>query len=283
MKKFSLQDYNSHEHDLEIEVVSISPDNIMLECEVMYEDDVKAKFYLDCDIDFEETGFEIDNAYDSEMNRLSFKDIMEITNNAKLMNNINEAIEEAVEKYEDYEDEDEEDYEECGEVEEVEEEMDESTKKAIKFIKLQRKANEQIDRYGEIDEETADELDELANSINSYEAELIMEMYETNFADGGSTDNSVAMEILRQLGGIGRLSAMTGAYNFLNLGDGVSFRIKNQRANYIKIKLNTNDLYDVQVGRIRGTTYKVVSEASDLYNDQLKPFIEKSTGMYLSL
>jgi hypothetical protein len=47
------------------------------------------------------------------------------------------------------------------------------------------------------------------------------------------------------------------------------------------------DLYDVEVGRIRvrpfGNTYDVVKSAEGLYSDQLRPFIEKATGMYLSL
>lgn len=92
----------------------------------------------------------------------------------------------------------------------------------------------------------------------------------------------IAQTILQQLGGTGRLHAMTGAYNFLDLGDGVSFRIKNARANYIRIKLNSLDLYDVEVGRIRGHNYTVVKEMSNLYADQMKEFIEGATGMRLS-
>ena len=99
------------------------------------------------------------------------------------------------------------------------------------------------------------------------------------YDDGGVVANT----ILEQLGGAGRLRMMTGAYNFVDLGNGLSFKIKNQRANYIKIKLTSMDLYDVEVGRIRGNTYKVVNSAEGLYFDQLKPFIEKSTGMYLNL
>jgi hypothetical protein len=99
------------------------------------------------------------------------------------------------------------------------------------------------------------------------------------YDDGGRIANT----ILEQLGGAGRLRMMTGAYNFVDLGNGLSFKIKNQRANYIKIKLTSMDLYDVEVGRIRGNTYKVVNSAEGLYFDQLKPFIEKSTGMYLNL
>ena len=102
------------------------------------------------------------------------------------------------------------------------------------------------------------------------------------FADGGATD-TIAMTILKQLGGAGKLNAMTGAYNFRDLGNGLAFKIKNQRANYIKITLNGLDLYDLEVGRTRGTTYKVVASHNDVYFDQLKPLIEKATGMYLSL
>jgi hypothetical protein len=76
---------------------------------------------------------------------------------------------------------------------------------------------------------------------------------------------------------------MTGAYNFIALKDGVSFRIKNAKANYIKITLTSLDLYDLEVGRLRGGKYTVVSKQEGLYNDQLKPAIEKATGMYLSL
>jgi hypothetical protein len=107
----------------------------------------------------------------------------------------------------------------------------------------------------------------------------ILKERQSKYAQGGE----IAQTILQQLGGAGRLNAMTGAYNFIDRGNGLSFKIKNARANYIKITLNAKDLYDVEVGRIRGNTYKVVKEANDLYFDQLKPFIEESTGMYLSL
>ena len=99
------------------------------------------------------------------------------------------------------------------------------------------------------------------------------------YNDGGE----IASTILQQLGGANRLHAMTGAYNFVNVGNGLSFKIKNQKANYIKITLTSMDLYDVEVGRIRGNTYKVVAEGKGMYAEELKRFIEKSTGMYLTL
>jgi hypothetical protein len=98
-----------------------------------------------------------------------------------------------------------------------------------------------------------------------------------------SNGGEVARTILSQLGGAGKLVAMTGAYNFVDLGNGLSFKIKNAKSNFIKITHTSLDLYNIEIGRIRGNTYKVVAEAQNLYADQLKPFIEKTTGMYLSL
>jgi ppGpp synthetase/RelA/SpoT-type nucleotidyltranferase len=105
------------------------------------------------------------------------------------------------------------------------------------------------------------------------------------FADGGtapSRNKEIAQTIVNQLGGMNRLVAFTGASNFAAINNGLSFRIKNAKANYIKITLNGKDLYDLEVGRIRGTTYKVVGKENDLYYDMLKREIEKLTGMYLS-
>jgi hypothetical protein len=97
------------------------------------------------------------------------------------------------------------------------------------------------------------------------------------------TDTRIASEIVNQLGGMGRLNMMTGAYNFGALPNGVTFRIKNQKANVIKITLTSMDLYNLEVGRLRGGKYTVVVEKLGLYNDMLKPAIEKATGMYLSM
>lgn len=93
----------------------------------------------------------------------------------------------------------------------------------------------------------------------------------------------IAGEILKQLGGQGKLIAMTGAYNFVAHENGVSFKIKNPKANYIKIILNGKDNYDVEIGRIRGVNYKVLVSEADVPAENLKQLIEKSTGMYLSL
>lgn len=96
-------------------------------------------------------------------------------------------------------------------------------------------------------------------------------------------NREIASTIINQLGGMGKLNAMTGAYNFVAVENGVSFKIKNRSANYIKIVLNGKDLYDVEIGRISGTNYKIIKKQEDVYVEDLKKLIEDSTGMYLSL
>jgi len=104
------------------------------------------------------------------------------------------------------------------------------------------------------------------------------------YKGGGQTDDiSIAKTILEQLGGQRRLVLMTGAYNFVAIKNGVTFKIKNRKVNYIKIVLNGNDLYDVFFSKIYGGNVKVISEHNDLYFDQLIPMFEKETGMYLKL
>lgn len=105
------------------------------------------------------------------------------------------------------------------------------------------------------------------------------------FADGGGgiKSNKIAEDILSILGGANKLNAMTGAYNFISLPNGLSFRIKNPAANFIKITITSMDLYDLEVGRIRGDKYTVIETKKGIYDDMLRPAIEKATGMYLSM
>ena len=86
-----------------------------------------------------------------------------------------------------------------------------------------------------------------------------------------------------QLGGSNRLQMFTGAYNFVAVPYGVSFRIKNRKVNYVKIVLNAMDTYDVEFGLIRGANYKVVKELNGIYNDQLVEVFTRYTGMVLRL
>ena len=94
---------------------------------------------------------------------------------------------------------------------------------------------------------------------------------------------TICRTILKQLGGTHRLAAMTGAHRFVDHGNGVSFTIRGSRkANYVKVTLNSLDLYDVQTA-IVGKKLRAVKDFENVYCDQLQPIIEEATGLYLSL
>ena len=98
------------------------------------------------------------------------------------------------------------------------------------------------------------------------------------------TNVEIANTILKQMGGTGRLNAMTGAKDFVAIDNGVQFKTgRNSKSiNTIVIRLNGRDLYDVEFGRVRKYEYKVVNKYDDVYNDMLKDLFEENTGMYLT-
>jgi hypothetical protein len=99
-------------------------------------------------------------------------------------------------------------------------------------------------------------------------------------------DTTVANEIVRQIGGMGRISAMIAAHNFQATDNSVTFKFKGSRkANIIKITLNSMDLYDLEFIKYSPSKYTLttVKEENGIYNDMLKDRIEQFTGLYLSL
>lgn len=99
----------------------------------------------------------------------------------------------------------------------------------------------------------------------------------------GSGD--VARIIYEQLGG-NKFRVMTGAKNLLNTGDGLAMKIgrNSSNSNYLKITLNSMDLYDMKFCKLtRKFEEKSVTEYSDVYNDMLTEVFEKHTGMYTKL
>ena len=96
----------------------------------------------------------------------------------------------------------------------------------------------------------------------------------------------VAQTILNQLGGYSRLNAMVGLKNVIARDNGLSFKIKvrGTKANYVKITLNSLDLYDLEIGKVIGAKkYTVKYTSSNIYFDMLKPIIEEHIGCYLSI
>lgn len=94
-------------------------------------------------------------------------------------------------------------------------------------------------------------------------------------------DPTIARTIIEQLGN-GTLY-MLGAKDLLDLGDGLSFRVRgSRRANYVEIRLTPADLYDVSIRKIgRAPSYRVteVCDAKGIYCDQLHELIERETGL----
>lgn len=96
---------------------------------------------------------------------------------------------------------------------------------------------------------------------------------------------TIASTILDQLGGTRRLSVMTGARNFVDHGDAVSFRVGRNAngVNYVKVTLTPQDVYDVEFRYVTVNRNVLKSAVNEVYVDTLVPVVEAGTGMYLSL
>ena len=94
----------------------------------------------------------------------------------------------------------------------------------------------------------------------------------------------IATEILKQLGGNG-FRVMTGAKNVTIIENGVAFKIgrNSGKCNYIRITLNSLDLYDIEFKYITKKSNKTIKEFNDVYNDMLVNIFETITGLYTKL
>lgn len=90
--------------------------------------------------------------------------------------------------------------------------------------------------------------------------------------------------LLQQLGG-NRFIAMTGANTFIRGDNYVSFRIPRAKdgINYVKITLNSKDLYDMEFGMIRTPKYFKRETVNDVYSEQLQEVFTEKTGLYTRL
>lgn len=100
------------------------------------------------------------------------------------------------------------------------------------------------------------------------------------------SDINVAGEILNQLGGH-RFLVMTGARNLVSdtKNNALMFKIgrNKSKANYVKIRLNSMDTYDMLFARIHGAKYTELKEYEGLYGDQLQTVFTDYTGLYTRL
>ena len=96
---------------------------------------------------------------------------------------------------------------------------------------------------------------------------------------------TVAKTILEQLGG-NKFCMMTGAKNLAGDENSLSMRIgrNSSNSNYLKITLNSMDLYDMKFAKLtRMGELKSVKEYDNVYNDSIVEVFEKHTGMYTKL
>jgi hypothetical protein len=97
---------------------------------------------------------------------------------------------------------------------------------------------------------------------------------------------TVAQTILAQLGGHGRLKAMTGANSFVYDDDSLTFRVPKMKnkAKTVVITLQKNDLYTLAFWKItRSYSAVKVEEHTDLFVDSLIETFTQSSGLHLSL
>jgi len=100
------------------------------------------------------------------------------------------------------------------------------------------------------------------------------------------TDQTVAVTILKQLGGLGRLRAMINIQQIEAKPQGIRFKFSNpnrSKPNHVEITLNGRDLYDIDFGRTVKYDVKPKSKATDIYASDLRGVIEQATELYLSL
>ena len=106
----------------------------------------------------------------------------------------------------------------------------------------------------------------------------------TPYANSEQKFMKKADELLKQMGGVNKLSAMTGANTFLALEDGLSFKFKGcKQCNYVKITVNQKDLYDMDFKKVVGTKVKDVKTEKDIDVSMLKKMFTKTTGLDLHL
>jgi len=95
------------------------------------------------------------------------------------------------------------------------------------------------------------------------------------------TDMTVATEILNQLGGR-RFTAMTGSYNFMATDYTLSMNLRRNKsgAKYLKITLNSMDLYDMRFSKLnKDFDMIVISEHNGVYDDMLQSIFTEVTGL----
>jgi len=99
-------------------------------------------------------------------------------------------------------------------------------------------------------------------------------------------DEMTGRIILDQMGGARRLQVMLGVQHIQFLSNGVGIKWPNKtpsKGNYVEIRLNGSDLYDMSFFNVGSMTKKLVKKYDGVYAEDLKDIFEKQTGWYLRM
>lgn len=93
----------------------------------------------------------------------------------------------------------------------------------------------------------------------------------------------IAMTSIDHLGGYKALIVMVNARNFSYSDDGaLSFKISgHKKMNFVRVKVNANDLYDLEGLYATAKGIKVVAKETDIFCEDLKDAFERLTGLCL--
>ena len=92
-------------------------------------------------------------------------------------------------------------------------------------------------------------------------------------------NRAIATTILKQLGG-NKFAVMVGAKNIYTLERGVVFKFMRNKSgyNYLRIKLNAMDTYDLEFLKFREFK-EIKKEFKNIYCDQLEEIFKDFTGL----
>lgn len=91
----------------------------------------------------------------------------------------------------------------------------------------------------------------------------------------------ISTAIFEQLGA-GRFCSMTGAKNFVEGSNMLQFDIgrgAKNKANKVRVTLQTSDTYIVEFFYVRGVTCKDCGAVRDVYGDKLQEVFTEQTGL----
>lgn len=102
--------------------------------------------------------------------------------------------------------------------------------------------------------------------------------FQTLVESRASLSESVAQEILQQLGG-NKFLAMTGAKQLVGDTRSLQFSLRARGINKMRITLDASDTYTLEGFSYRNLTMKKVWEKSGIYADDLQTVFTQMTGL----